>query len=136
MIPCGEESASCRSGTAGEEREWVSCFCREEVEALSTVCDGGFRRRTPSGKDAASPDTSALDAVTAAWHKLIGMDLEVVVKPDRGIEGGEVVCLVLTDTGALVGVGCRLLNAPRAQLTGSGENCMDFDDSDNGDVIS
>ena len=78
------------------------------------------------------------------WHKLLGMDLEVVgLKSEKksgwtGIAGGEVVCLVLVDTdaGTLEGVVCRLLKTLRLQIKGSGVNCMDLDDSDSGDVRS
>lgn len=141
VVPCGEGSGW-RSDTAGDESDWGSCG--REVEPLRTLCDGDLRRDDPSGEDATPADVSTLEEVAEARHKLLGMDLEVVgLKPEEksdwaGIDGGEVVCLVLVnnDTGTLVGVGCRLLKTPRLQIRGSGVNCMDLDDSDSGDVRS
>lgn len=76
------------------------------------LCDGDLRHGTPVGEDVMPPEASMVEVVTAAWHRLIGMDLEAAglrsdVKPDAGIDGGEVVCLILVDidAGALVGVG-------------------------------
>lgn len=76
------------------------------------LCDGDLSRDTAVGKDVASPEASMEEEVTAAWHRLIGMDLEEAglrsdVKRDTGTHGGEVMCLVLVDidAGALVGVG-------------------------------
>lgn len=107
------------------------------------LCDGDLRRDNPDEEDPPLSEAPTLE-VTTEWHKLLGVDFEVVglnseEKSDwAGIAGGEVVCLVLVsmDTGTLVGVGCRLLKTPRLHIRGSGVKCMDLDDSDSGDVRS
>lgn len=139
VVSCGEGCAW-RSDTAGDESDWGSCD--ETVEPLRTLCDGDLNRDDLTGE--APPWASTLEVGDAARHKLLGMDFEVLgPTPEEkldwaGIDGGEVVCLVLvnTDTGTLVGVGCKLLKTPRLQIRGSGVNCMDLDESDSGDVRS
>lgn len=114
----GSEGCDCGRGvkfcceSAGEEREWErlcdDVFGRVPVESTDVMCVGDlWGRGITDGVDVCELDKDGLEMSVSGWHKLTGVDFELL--RSEATDAGDVACLILElGNGCLRGVCCRL----------------------------